>query len=539
MKRNFLITLCFACIALIGNTQSDIDVLHYKYEIELNDKNDTIFGKAVIKFIPLKELKAVEFDLVDNNPGDRKGMQISKVVMPYMTSFGNSELGNPYIHFSDVLSINGWNKLRKGDTIDVTIYYKGIPSDGLIISKNKYGHRTFFADNWPNRAHDWIPCVDDPADKATVEFIVTAPSHYQVISNGIKVEETNLPDNKKLTHWKEDVPLPTKVMVIGVADFAVNSAGDVSCIPISSWVFPENKKEGFYDYAQAKDILAFYSNYIGPYPYKKLASVQSKTIFGGMENASAIFYFENSVTGERHEEALMAHETVHQWFGNMATEKSFAHLWLSEGFATYLSHIFIESKYGTDSLNKEMKEDRETVIGFVKSSHRSVVDSTKDYMSLLNANSYQKGGWILHMLRRESGDSVFKKAVRLYYSTYAGKNADTDDLRKIFEMVSGKSLKIFFQQWLYTGENPKLKITWKNIPKEKKVAVTIEQMQNRLFEFPLDLSLITGLRKNADKNIKVSKKTETFYFPVNGPLMQLDVDYKTSLLAEISVSQIK
>jgi aminopeptidase N len=425
------------------------------------------------------------------------------------------------------------------ETVVITINYHGIPADGLIISKNKYGKRTFFSDNWPNRAHNWIPCVDDPADKATVEFIVTAPSHYQVISNGVQIEETNLPDNKKLTYWKEDVPLSTKVMVIGAADFAVNNIGEVNCVPVSSWVFPENKVDGFYDYAPAKEILSWYMNYIGPYAYKKLANVQSKTIFGGMENASAIFYFENSVTGKREEEALLAHEIVHQWFGNSATEKSFAHLWLSEGFATYLTHIYLESKYGTDSLNKRMQKEREEIIEFVNTSKRPVVDSTTDYMSLLNVNSYQKGGWVLHMLRRELGDSIFKKAVRKYYETYAGKNADTKDLQKIFESVSGKSLEQFFKQWLYTSVNPKLKISWKNITKEKKVAITVEQLQNKLFDIPLYLFLITGLRKNIDIKIQVSKKIETFYFPTNGPLLQLDVDYKTSLLAEISVSEIK
>lgn len=96
-------------------------------------------------------------------------------------------------------------------------------------------------------------------------------------------------------------------------------------------------------------------DYIGPYAYKKLANVQSKTRFGGMENAGAIFYSEYSVNGYRGEERLIAHEIVHQWFGNMATEKSFAHFWLSEGFATYLTHIYLESKYGMDSLKKQMQ----------------------------------------------------------------------------------------------------------------------------------------------------------------------------------------
>ena len=242
---------------------------------------------------------------------------------------------------------------------------KAIPADGLIISKNKYGDRTFFSDNWPDRAHNWLPCNDHPFDKASVEFIVTAPEHYQVVSNGLQIEETSLPDHLKLTHWKEDVPLPTKVMVIGAANFAVNYVGNVDCIPIYSWVYAEDRDNGFQHYAVAKDILPWYIKNIGPYAYKKLANVQSKTIFGGMENASAIFYFENSVNDDTLD-ALFAHEIAHQWFGNSACEADWPHLWLSEGFATYMAHLYLESKYGVDSFNKRMVIDRMKIIAICK-----------------------------------------------------------------------------------------------------------------------------------------------------------------------------
>ena len=429
---------------------------------------------------------------------------------------------------------------KSGDTSTFFIRYKGIPADGLIISKNQYGSRTFFGDNWPNRAHNWLPCVDDIADKATVEFIVTAPSHYQVISNGVQIEETNLPDNKKLTHYREDVPLPTKVMVIGAADFAVNNVGDVNCTPVSSWVFPENKKDGFYDYAIAKEILAFYMDYIGPYAYKKLANVQSKTRFGGMENAGAIFYSEYSVNGYRGEERLIAHEIVHQWFGNMATEKSFAHFWLSEGFATYLTHIYLESKYGMDSLKKRMQEDRDEILSFVKSSKRPVVDSTSNYMSLLNANSYQKGGWVLHMLRRQLGDSVFHKAIRQYYATYAGKNADTKDLQNIFELVSGKKLGKFFQQWLYTPENPRLDVTWKYNKTENNIAITVKQLQASDFELPLEILVQESAVTMPRRMIKtISKRTETFIYPVKSKPVRIEIDPMVSLLFEGTITEVK
>ncbi|HEX4875252.1 MAG TPA: M1 family metallopeptidase, partial [Chitinophagaceae bacterium] len=434
-------------------------------------------------------------------------------------------------HSHDKIILTG--DFKSGDTISVAVVYKGVPEDGLIISKNKFGKRTFFADNWPNRAHHWIPCVDDPADKATVEFFVFAPDHYKVIANGMLIQETPVKNNMKLTQWKEEVPLPTKVMVIGVADFAVNLSGMANgCIPVTSWVYPENI-EGFRDYAIAKDILQWFINYIGPYAYPKLANVQSKTIYGGMENAGAIFYAEHTVNGQRSEERLFAHEIVHQWFGNMATEKSFAHLWLSEGFATYLTHVYLESKYGTDSLNRRMLEDREQVLDFVKYARRPVVDSTSDYMSLLNANSYQKGSWVLHMLRRQLGDSVFHKSIRDYYAQFAGKNADTRDLQRVFEKNSGKNLERFFQQWLHTAINPQLEISWKYMPGNQKVEITISQLQaSAPFEFPLELSINLGKGRPKAEKLYISKKKETFVLNTGQVVTGILPDPNTSLLFE-------
>ena len=531
--KKLLITLSLGCISVSVTAQRNIDVVHYQYSIDLSDTSDIIRGKASVWFKALKPVSYIELDFSKYNQG--KGMAVLGVYEGERDDNRLSIADN-----DDKLRIYLRDTLKEGAEQLVTIFYWGKPKDGLIISKNKYGHRTFFADNWPNRAHSWIPCVDDPSDKASVEFIVTAPSHYQVVSNGIMIKETNLLNNKKLTHYKEDVPLPTKVMVIAVADFAVDKVGVVNNVPVYSWVFPENKKEGFYDYAIAKDILAFYINYIGPYPYKKLANVQAKTRFGGMENAGAIFYFENSVTGNRLQETLFSHEIVHQWFGDMATEKSFAHLWLSEGFATYLTHIYVEAKYGTDSLNNRMHNERDEIIDFVKFYRKPVVDSVSPYMQLLNTNSYQKGGWVLHMLRRQLGDSIFKKSIRKYYETYAGKNADTRDLQKVFELVSGQNLEKFFTQWLYTPENPQLDIKWKYDVKLSKLMITVKQLQASVFSFPLVIRL--GKKRTPAPqllNLNISKKTETFTFPVADGVAMINADPFTSLLAEISVSEMK
>ena len=512
----------------IGVKAQDYDVQHYRYEIELTDRSDTIYGKAFITVKFVNERANISLDLgLQNKEG--KGMQVGKIVGPNVKAIDRKD---------DRVTIYFTPTKKAGDTATFQIPYQGIPAEGLVISKNKFGNRTFFSDNWPDRAHYWLPCKDDPADKATVEFLITAPAHYQVVANGVQMEETNLSNDKKLTHWKEDVPLSTKIMAIGVADFAVGLAGTWNCVPVTSWVFPEEREKGFYDYALATEILSFFSDYIGLYPYKKLANVQSQTMFGGMENANTIFYSASSVTGKRESESLLAHEIAHQWFGNMATEKHFAHLWLSEGFATYFTHIYEESKYGTDSLRKGLTGDREKIIDFVKLSKSPVVDYSSPYMLLLNENSYQKGAWVLHMLRRQVGDSIFKKIIRSYYEQYKGKNADSKDFQAVAEQVSKKDLSTFFDQWLYKAGIPNLKISWKYNAKEKNILIAVAQ-QTQPFSFPLQLSVHEpgGVSKQVTYNI--SKALEVFKLPVINKPIKLTADPDVSLLFEGIVQETK
>lgn len=530
MKRIGIIIVCFLMVAL-GYAQQGPDVQHYTYSVALNDTNDVITCRAEVQGIVLNAGNDITLDLAQLDETTKKGMTVTDVKGIGVSGFKQT---------AEKLIINYKDGLQANQQFDLQIDYHGVPADGLIISKTKFGSRSFFSDNWPNRAHHWIPCNDQPGDKATVDFIVTAPAHYQVVSNGVQVEETNLPSNLKLTHWKEDVPLPSKIMVIGVAEFAVNSAGEVNCIPLYSWVYPQNKEMGFHDYAQAKEILLYLINYIGPYPYKKLANVQSKTTFGGMENANTIFYYENSVTGDQKEESLISHEIVHQWFGNMATEKSFAHVWLSEGFATYLTHIYIESRYGTDSMNKEMQEDRQKVFAFAKTSGMAVVDSVTPYLKLLNANSYQKGGWVLHMLRRTVGDDTFHRIIRRYYEEYKGRNADTRDFQAIAEKVSGRQLGYFFDQWLYRPGVPRLKIGWKWMGKEKKVVLNYQQTQEGTpFQFPLELGMQSGDGKMKIQKINIDKKNGTISIGTTAKPVGIIADPNSSILAEVVIEALK
>jgi aminopeptidase N len=493
-----------------------IDVKHYTFDIKLNDADNNIEGKATVTVKFLNGAEGFNLDLVKKN-AEGKGMLVSAV----------TENGKPlkFIQDDEQLKIN--THAYKGNTRDYTISYSGVPADGLIISTNAFGHRTFFGDNWPNRAHNWLPCVDNIADKATVDFIVTAPDHYQVISNGLQAEDKQLDGKLRQTHWVEAVALPTKVMVIGVAEFAVDRPGDVNGIPVFTYVFPESKEVGFKSYAMAKNILPYFIKNVGPYSYEKLANVQSKTIFGGMENASAIFYFEESVKSPDIEE-LMVHEIAHQWFGDGASEKSFGHLWLSEGFATYMTNLYLENKYGADTLKTRLRADRKKVIDFEKKRLTPIVDTAvkTNYMQLLNANSYEKGGWVLHMLRRKLGEAVFWKGIRNYYSRYQGGNANTDDLRQVMEQASGKDLKQFFTQWLRTAGHPNLAVSWKYDEKDNNITINVTQGQEYIYNLLLEVSVDGQLL-----TVPVKEKSVKARFKVKARPVDVMIDPNVNLLA--------
>jgi aminopeptidase N len=525
MKKHFttfsiLISLFTTCFAQIN---APIDVLHYRFALTLSDNSDEIIGQTTVQFKAIQATNTISLDLVQANK--EKGMTVSKVSEGILTlSFSQN---------NNKLDIILPKPLQIGEIKTIEIAYSGIPADGLIISKNNHGHRTFFADNWPNRAHNWLPCIDEPRDKATVEFLVTAPQHYQIVSNGLQIEETNIDAISKLTHWKEDTPLPTKIMVIGAADFAVHLEGQVNCVPVYSWTFPEDKNTGFPRYAQAKEILSFFMNYVGEYGYKKLANVQSKTMFGGMENAGAIFYYENSAIEDSPMESLLAHEIAHQWFGDMVTEKQFAHIWLSEGFATYLTHIYMESKYGRDTILQKLADERTAIIAFSKNNNNPIIDSISPYMDLLNLNSYEKASWVLHILRNKMGKDKFQQLLRRYYEQFKGKNADTQDFQKLAEGISGENLNPFFKQWFYTAGQPDIKVSWAK--KGKKIEITIEQLQQTPFEFPLDILFKYPSGQPVVKTFDIKNAKQVFSFKSKEMPIELVLDPNTVLLFEGSV----
>ena len=271
-----------------------------------------------------------------------------------------------------------------------------------------------------------------------------------------------------------------------------------------------------------KKVLEFYSDYIGPYSYEKLANIQSNSVSGGMEAASAILYSENSVVGDRNERwrNVVIHEIAHQWFGNSVTEYDWDDVWLSEGFATYFTLLFIEHAYGHDAFIKGLVSSKKTVDEFYLKNpeYRIVHDNLSDMDQVTSIQTYQKGSWILHMLRGVVGNETFWKGIRAYYDTYKDSNATTDDFRRQMEAVSGMDLKTFFQQWLYRPGTLKLQGTWEYNTNKREISILLDQVQadGSLFKMPLEIG-IYGPNDSSPlvRKVQVEEQSNTFNIPVD------------------------
>ena len=519
----------------------NIDIKHYAFEINLSDSNDEIRGIATIT-IDFKQVGVRNFrlDFVNQKVDkENKGMAIDAI------SIGDQAVR--YTHQNDEIILDLPSPSTKNQTIIFTIKYHGVPLDGLRIGKTKLGDRSFFNENWPNRARHWLPTLDHPSDKATSEFKVIAPSHYKVISNGLLLEESELGNNVKLTHWKQSVPSSCWLFVIGVAEFAVQYLEPFMGKSIETWVYAKNREAGFYDFQEpTKKVLEFYSQYVGPFAYEKLANIQTPSVNGGMESSSAIFYGEDLVTGKRSERTrnVVIHEIAHQWFGNSITETTWDDAWLSEGFATFFTLLFIENEYGKEEYTKGIAKAKKTVLDLMaKMPDFSIVSPrTAEKELVITGITYQKGAWVLHMLRDLMGEVNFKKGIQSYYAKFYVSSATTEDFRIEMEKASGMDLKIFFNQWLFQPVIPKLNANWTYDAKAKRLRIILDQVQKGdvIFDMPVEIAYYKK-GSNAPTLLKMrhNKKQNSQTIKLKEAPEKLEVDPRNILLSETIIIENK
>ncbi len=464
-----LTSALFAMPAAAQQTyQPGIDVLDYDVALTLPDTGNFLAGDVTVTLRRSAGVSHLKLDLID------------------LLTVRRVEVGG-----REVTASHAGNRidipLDGADTVRVRVVYDGPVNDGLVVRKDAKGRWTWFGDNWPDRARQWLPTVDHPSDKATVSFRVTAPAARTVVANGDFVSSRVLPARgarMRETRWRETRPVATYLMVIAAGPLEKYDIrepdchyGDQGqCVRQQVYVMPENRKWLPGVFSAAGPIVSLFEGLVGPFPYEKLSHLESSTRFGGMENASAIFYDGKLFAPQKVGDGLIAHETAHQWFGDAVTEREWAHLWLSEGFATYFAALWTRHVRGDVAFRTEMAGIRRQVMSDQTVATRPVIDTAqRDYMELLNTNSYQKGGYVLYMMNRQLGDSAFFAALKSYYRKYLHGNALSDDLRAEMERTSKQPLGQFFDQWLRRPGVAEPAIGWAHDPETGVVTLLVLQ----------------------------------------------------------------
>lgn len=533
---------CFSCALAVGigvattafadtyPRQPGVDAWHYAFHLTISDTSAEIGGEATVDLRMTRDgLETVTLDFA--SAVDGKGMAVLRV-----TSDGRSVT---FVHRERSLTLTLPSPSIAGQHVRFTIAYLGVPADGLRLLTNKHGEWCAFSENWPDRAREWLPLIDHPSDKATSEFFVTAPATYQVIANGLLQEVVDLPGGRRLTHWKQSVPIASWLNAVGIQRFAVHYAGRVKDVELQTWVSPQDDETGrVYFEGPARRALELFSERVGPYPYEKLANVAAAGIGGATEHASAIFYDERGLRA-RPAQGLVAHEVAHQWFGNAVTAWDWDEVWLSEGFATYFALLYIEHVAGRDTFVSGLQDSRERALATEKALPGvSVIhDNLSDMSRVLNQLVYQKGGWVLHMLRGLVGTDTFWSGIREYYRRYRDGNASTADFRRVMENVSGQDLGWFFDQWLRRPTSPSFDGGWRYDAAARQIEIALTQTQpGDAYRMPVEIAVTTGATPAAStriERVEVTARNHVFRIASDSEPTEVTLDPDTWLLADV------
>jgi aminopeptidase N len=508
---------------------------HYIVNITLNDGlSEITSASARINVLVVKPTTVIDLDFGE--------LTTDKV------SLASKSL--PFTHQNGKLEVTLPAPATPGTRLTLTVDYHGKPKDGLLLTADKDGKPAAVGDNWPNRVHHWIPTLDHPSAKATITFNITAPAREEVVANGRLDHVETAANGQRTWTFSEGVPIPPYCMVIAVGQFARLEPTQPAVTPLSYYVPQSDSPLALKGFEPANPSLEFFSQTVAPYPYEKLALIVGATRFGGMENSSAIvftssMFSRSSTTGLSktygvpfNNVTLIAHEIAHQWFGDSVTESTWSDIWLSEGFATYFAGLFVQRYESEEAFQQYMKNAAATVFAYEKKSRTPMFDrDTENLMEILNPNSYQKGSWVLHMLRSNLGDKVFFRGIRNYYSAHKSSTASTEDLRAALEKASGKDLRAFFARWVYDSGHPQYELSWQ-WQQNRELRLELKQLQpGNVFLDPVPITITTATGKQ-DLVLKPTGKQSIETLPLREPPVQIDLDPHNTLLDEATVKGI-
>ncbi len=492
----------------ITQNQKYIDVLHYDINIQLNTKLRTINADVKIKgVIKNKDLKRIDLNFYDN-------FNISDVYLNgEKTTYENKGTRFSILRPPTLV-----------DTFTIRVVYSGKPvrrgfSSFVFASIN--GQSVVYSLNEPNYASTWFPCNDIPSDKALLDIKITNDSSQVSVSNG-KLIDVKTVNNKRTYHWKTYYPIATYLISLYSSNYkefdqTYISQNKADTMKIKYYAFPYNYKKAKVDFSINLDMLKFMSKTFGEYPFikEKYGVAEFLWQLGAIEHQTITGIGSSLVGGDNFFNDVYIHELSHQWWGDAVSIKDWKDIWLNEGFATYNEALYDEYKAGPAAL-------RSTMLSKAQNRFSGKLYNPHNYFS---RTVYNKGAWVLHMLRREVGDSTFYSILRKYFEKYKYKNVSTNDFKVLSEKISGKNLTYFFKQWVYEGTGRiEAEYNWDVDEDGDDIYLDfqLEQIQKgyKSYNFPLDIKINYKDSSNEIKtirinNINVEKRIKLKARPIN------------------------
>ena len=509
-----------------------INVLNLAIDVTPDFTNRTIAGKTRIAFEPIaKPLAELSLDAVNLRVSSLKS---SEKVLDYQVT--DEKI---IVTFAEAIPPNkqAW----------VEVEHSAEPTEGIYFRTPEMGYKPgdthLFSQGEEIEARHWYPCPDAPNQKFTSEVTCRVPEGMTAISNGRKVSETKDPATGLVAFaWKQEKPHANYLITL-TAGYFKKIEDRYRDIPLAFYTPPSDINEAKNSFRDTKDMMEFFEKEIGvPYPWAKYDQVVvNDFVAGGMENTSATTLtdttlFTDATENIRSSESLVAHELAHQWFGDYVTCKDWSHVWLNEGFATYYAQLYGGHKNGHDVLLYSLYGTARGIVGRtnVRATVERRYDSARELFSYL---AYDKGAWVLHMLRSQLGDDLYRQCVKTYLERNQYGSVVTEDFNRVIEELSGRGFDQFFDQWVYRGGQPELDIAYTWDARTKLARISVRQTQRlsddvMLFKVPLTVRFKTKSGVE-DRELLVSQTAEDFYFSLSEAPTGVRIDPEFSVLARI------